>query len=322
MHVFIDTNILLNFFHYTSDELDALNNVFASHDQGAASVYLTDQVCDEFRRNREAKIKDALKRFREVKVTAQLPSFMREYEEYSEIRKLSNTLRKKLISILAKANEDIKSKALQADNLINDIFERSEIIKTTDDIYLQSKKRMEIGNPPGKQGSLGDAINWITLLSAVPTNEMLHIISEDGDFYSLLDDNLINPFLEEEWKTQKNSNICVYRTLSQFMKEHFDGVTLSFDQEKRSLIDNLAESGSFAQTHDIIAKLNDYGYFSLEEARLILDAAVSNGQMGMIITDCDVSDFLTKVALPQRENLPSPDHQSILEEVVTDQAER
>ena len=52
MHVFIDTNILLNFYHYTSDELDALNNVFASHNQGAANVYLTDQVCDEFKRNR------------------------------------------------------------------------------------------------------------------------------------------------------------------------------------------------------------------------------------------------------------------------------
>jgi hypothetical protein len=27
MHVFIDTNILLNFFHFSKDELDALNNV-------------------------------------------------------------------------------------------------------------------------------------------------------------------------------------------------------------------------------------------------------------------------------------------------------
>jgi len=27
MHVFIDTNILLNFFHFAKDELDALNNI-------------------------------------------------------------------------------------------------------------------------------------------------------------------------------------------------------------------------------------------------------------------------------------------------------
>jgi hypothetical protein len=50
MNVFIDTNILLNFFHFTSDELDALYSVFASQQQGAAMVHLTDQVCREFRR--------------------------------------------------------------------------------------------------------------------------------------------------------------------------------------------------------------------------------------------------------------------------------
>ena len=88
MHVFIDTNILLNFFHFSKDELDALNNVFASHEQGAAKVHLTQQVCDEFRRNRENKIKDALKRFKESKFTVQLPSFMKGYEEYDSIRLL------------------------------------------------------------------------------------------------------------------------------------------------------------------------------------------------------------------------------------------
>ena len=55
MHVFIDTNILLNFFHFSKDELDALNNVFASHEHGAVTVHLTEQVCDEFKRNRENK---------------------------------------------------------------------------------------------------------------------------------------------------------------------------------------------------------------------------------------------------------------------------
>lgn len=34
MHIFIDTNILLNFYHFTSEGLDALNSVFVSHEQG------------------------------------------------------------------------------------------------------------------------------------------------------------------------------------------------------------------------------------------------------------------------------------------------
>ena len=127
MHVFIDTNILLNFFHFSKDELDALNDVFASHEQGSAKVHLTQQVCDEFKRNREVKIKDALKRFKEVSFTAQLPSFMKGYEEFSDIKRLSNKLQQKSKSILEKVYADIFAKKLIADCLIGEIFQRSQI---------------------------------------------------------------------------------------------------------------------------------------------------------------------------------------------------
>ncbi|MDO0865282.1 PIN domain-containing protein, partial [Xanthomonas campestris pv. campestris] len=86
MHVFIDTNILLNFFHFTKEEIDALGDVFASHEHGAATVHLTRQVCDEFLSNRENKIKDALKKFKDVKFAAQLPAFMKQYGEYEQIK--------------------------------------------------------------------------------------------------------------------------------------------------------------------------------------------------------------------------------------------
>ncbi len=122
MHVFIDTNILLNFFHFTNEELDALNNVFASHKHGAAQVYLTEQVRDEFRRNREAKIKDALKRFKETKFSAQLPSFMKAYSEYNEIKKLSSALQEKSKAIMDKANVDVHAQTLVADTLIKQII--------------------------------------------------------------------------------------------------------------------------------------------------------------------------------------------------------
>ena len=321
MHVFIDANILLNFFHFTADELDALNNVFASQEQGAAIVHLTDQVCDEFRRNRESKIKDALKRFRQLEPSVQLPSFMRGYEEYADILALAGTLREKLKAISEKATVDIRQKNLNADHLIGDIFERSAITETSSEVYDSACMRMDIGNPPGKRGSIGDAINWLLLLQAVPNGQDLHIISEDGDFYSALDETAINPFLEEEWRQKKGSSVRVYRTLSEFMKEHFDGVALSFDQEKRALIGALVDSGSFAATHAIIASLNNYGYFSLEEARAILDAADRNNQVGMIITDQDISDFLAKAVLPHRANLEKPAHQEILQLVLEHQAQ-
>lgn len=322
MHVFIDTNILLSFYHFSKDELDALNDVFASHEHGSAKVHLTQQVCDEFRRNRENKIIDALKRFKEVRFSPQLPSFMKGYEEFDEIRKLSSELQKKSKSILEKVHDDISSKKLLADQLIKDIFERSEIITTTDEVFNKASMRISIGNPPGKNNSIGDAINWCILLESVPDGEDLYVISQDGDFYSFINEEAVHPFLDEEWAEFKKSKLYVYRTLSRFMTEHFDGVAFSFDKEKESLIDELRYVGNFASTHALISKLESYPYFSLKEAERILDAAVENNQFGWIVTDCDVSDFLNRVAVPRSADITKEEHKKIIDAALEEQMQQ
>jgi predicted nucleic acid-binding protein len=322
MHVFIDTNILLNFFHFSKDELDALNDVFASHEHGAAKVHLTQQVCDEFKRNRENKIKDALKRFKEIKFAAQLPSFMKAYEEYNTIRRLSTELQSAVKAISEKVDADIVAQQLLADSLISDIFARAEIIPTSPEVFSIASMRGTIGNPPGKAGSIGDAINWTLLLQNVPDEEPLHIISEDGDFYSTLNEDAAHPFLEEEWQDRKRSSLRVYRTLSSFMKEHFDGVAFPFDRAKEALIDDLSSSGSFASTHDLIAKLEGFSYFSLKEVERVLAAAVANNQFGRIATDTDVSDFLNRVAVPRLGSIVDPQQIEILQTVIEEQRQR
>ena len=323
MHVFIDTNILLNFFHFSKDDLDALGNVFASHKHGAATVHLTRQVCDEFRRNRENKIKDALKRFTDIKLAAQLPSFMKGYEEYESIRKLSADLQTQVKSIRAKVDEDILGERLLADRLISDIFSRSKIIELTADIYAKATMRAAIGNPPGKSGSIGDSINWTTLLENVPSKQPLHVISEDGDFYSVLNnEDAVHPFLAEEWQRIKGSQLFVYRTLTAFMKDQFDGVAFTFDSEKEALIDQLSTASSFSSTHQYIAKLEAYSYFSLKEIERILAAAVDNDQFYRIRKDPDVSDFLNRVAVPRLSSIGVSEQCSLLQDIVVEQKNR
>ena len=322
MHVFIDTNILLTFFHFTDEELDGLQNVFASHEHGAATVHLTGQIRDEFRRNRETKIKDALKRFEQTKYTAQMPSFMKAYDEYGHIRRLSAELQENRKTILAKVSDDVAMHQLVADQLILDIFNKSKIIPTSDEIYATAQRRKSIGNPPGKHQSIGDTINWLILLDNVPVGEDIHIISADGDFYSTLDDTRVHPFLQQEWREIKNSQVYVYRELSTFLNEHFDGVAFYYDREKYELIDDLAKTKSFAGTHTIVSNLETHGYYSLGEVERILDAAISNDQVGRIIPDYDVSDFLNRIAVPRRHELGNPDHLYILDKVVEEQAQR
>ena len=316
MHVFIDTNILLNFFHFTKEDIEALSNIFASHKHGAATVHLTEQVRDEFSRNRENKIKDALRRFKEVKFAVQLPAFMKQYEEYEQIRQKSAELQELAKAISQKVDSDVIESGLLTDTLIKDIFAKSELIPTTAELFAKAQMRVALGNPPGKNGSMGDSVNWIALFHAVPDGENLHVISEDGDFYSTLDENRPHPFLRDEWRTKKHADLFIYRTLSLFLKEHFDGVAFAYDKGKDALIEDLAGCGSFAGTHHLISELEQFSYFSLKEVQRIVSAAVSNDQFGWIINDADVYAFLKRVAVPRIGTLTDPEHIEMLQKML------
>ncbi len=316
MHVFIDTNILLRFFHFTEEELDALSDVFASHEHGSAIVHLTEQVRDEFARNREGKIKDALKKFREGRQVPQLPAFLKGYEEYGEIRELTTQILDKRKSILGKVDRDIKGKQLPADRLLEGIFQSSELTSVSEENFQHAARRMAVGNPPGKKGSLGDAINWEILLESLPSNEDIHVISVDGDFYSPIYENSPHNFLSEEWSRRNGGTLFVYRSLSAFMKEHFDGIAFSFDKEKEALIEELAHSGSYSTTHALVAQLEHYNYFSLREAMRILEAAAHNTQFGHVVCDHDVAMFLARIAGPHISNIPPGRGLTLLQDAI------
>lgn len=322
MHVFVDTNILLNFFHYSSEDLDNLHNVFASHEHGSATVHLTEQVRDEFNRNRENKLNDAIKRFKTATFSPQIPSFLKGYEEFNQIRKLAKQLELARISILKDADQDIAAASLRADQLISQIFESSSITPTTPEIFQAASQRVALGNPPGKNGSMGDAINWLILLDSVEDKQDLHVITEDTDFYSTLSDDRPHPFLAGEWQRTKHATLFVYRTLAAFTDKHFDGVAFSFDSGKEALIEELRHSGSFAETHQLITKLEFHGYYSAKEADRILEAAAQNSQVGSIVTDYDVSDFLNRIAVPHRGAIDTTEHRQVLDAVVEEQRNR
>ena len=56
MNLFLDTNIWLGLYHYAPEVLDELSRLSAWIDEGRVTLYLTDQVADEFERNREGQV--------------------------------------------------------------------------------------------------------------------------------------------------------------------------------------------------------------------------------------------------------------------------
>ena len=295
MNLFIDTNVLLNFYHFSKDNLDELQKVLVLQGYGKLNLWATDQVQIEFYRNREVKIADALKKFTEEKPSAGVPHVARGYAEcdaLQEALKMASTSKE---TLLQKVHKDIKEKSLVADKLVADIFAKATKIPMSEANFLAAKRRSELRNPPGKNGSLGDAVNWECLLSTIPTSQDLFLVSEDGDFSSPIDPEQIGDFLASEWRNSKKSEVRLFKRVSQFLSEKFPAAKVAADLEKNLLIAELKSSSSFSQTHSLIAKLSVFTSFSAAQATEIASAYLENAQVNWISSDTDVKNFGEKI---------------------------
>ncbi|HZL77669.1 MAG TPA: PIN domain-containing protein [Candidatus Limnocylindrales bacterium] len=303
MHLFIDTNIFLSFYHLTSDDLEELRKLAVLLEQKKVVLYLTDQVVVEFQRNRDGKIADALKGLKDQRLSLQFPQLCKDYAEYAELRALQKKYEDAHGALLEKVSQDVASATLKADETIRELFAKATRIETVSELVAKAKLRFEIGNPPGKDGSLGDAINWEALLEHVPVGNDLHFITDDRDYVSVLDENQFKGFLLNEWIGHKKSAIRFYRRLSSFFKDHFPQINLASELEKEFAIQALAASRNFSQTHEAIAQLAKYTQFTGTQVNDIMRAAVSNRQVFWIIKDQDVDQFLRFAILGHEKDI-------------------
>lgn len=301
-NLFIDTNVLLSFYHLTGEDLEELKKLSVLIEQKQIRLLVPKQVEHEFRRNREAKIADALKKLRDQKLNFQFPQLCKDYPEYSRLRALQKEYEGTHAQLLTQVTAHVNSETLKADQIISNLFDLGDSIATDAALVSQARLRMDLGNPPGKKSSLGDAINWEALLAHAPDTEALHFVTEDQDYGSPLAPASFNGFLLKEWHARKNGELVSYKRLSDFFKANFPDIKLASEVEKDLLIRDLGSSLSFAMTHLTVAKLRKFSEFTLAQTNAILSAAVTNPQVGSIIADHDVRDFLISV-LEGKEHL-------------------
>ena len=291
MNLFIDTNVFLSFFHLSSDDLEELNKLTVLIAKGEVTLWLPEQVDDEFSRNRENKLSDSMKRLAEQKKKPQFPQICKDYDEYDEIRELQEQFGMKLSTLVDKVAGDVSERTLKADQKISELFDKAEFIETSEQLLAKARRRMDVGNPPGKNGSLGDAINWESLLENIPNGEDLYIVADDKDYYSILDEQKPKDFLIDEWGHKNDSDAFFYRRLSQFFKDHYPDIQLASELEKELAIRSLAESSSFAATHAAIATLSSYTEFTQAQVSELVEPALTNNQVNWIVCDSDVKQF-------------------------------
>lgn len=293
--LFIDTNVLLSFYHLTSEDIEELKKLVVLVEKMEIDLILPKQVENEFWRNRGAKIFDAMKKLREAKFNASFPAFSKDYEEYAEIRDLLKKADKLHAELVGKITADAKSTSLKADEIVTGLFTKATKPVFAQEHYVSAVMRTRLGNPPGKNESIGDAVNWETLLATVVEGTDLHLVSEDKDYRSQLSEGVFNEFLQTEWEYKKNADLHYYSKISDFFKKCFPSIKIASQIESDIAITNLSKSGSFASTHPIIAKLDAFDQFTPEQVERLIEIPDQNSQVGWIIDDGDVHSFYSKL---------------------------
>lgn len=296
INLFIDTNVLLSFFHFTSDDLDRLHKLAALVKVGKVALWIPDQVRDEVRRNRDKKIAEALKGLKERTWKLSWPQMCKDYSEYETLQSLIRTAEEHFDGLLRQLDTDISKGSLKADRVLGELFDSATRVAVPREIVAAARLRVDVGNPPGKQGSLGDAVNWESLLEAVPHGEELSFVSDDKDYFSPLDDCQFNSFLSDEWRTKKEAGITFYRRLTPFFNaKNLDISLAGIDEEKDQAIAALAQSHNFTTTHWVVAKLATFDAFSPRQAEDLARAALDNNQVNWILDDEDVYRLMSHV---------------------------
>lgn len=294
--LFIDANVYLRFYAYTDDDLSELEKLDALVDAGKLRIYKNTQLEDEIERNREAKIEAALKTFKNDGPGIQIPRFASHFKKAQDLLDLSKKLKKAKSELGEQIAEEINGGDLRADKLIQKILSKAESLDIDEKILNAARWRQIRGNPPGKPDSIGDQLHWEALLAGAQNGEDLHIVSLDGDFGSKLNQGLPNPRLVAEWKSTKGGELHIFVSLGGFAKKHFDSISLPSDVTKSSAISKLVTTGTFENTHKQIVRLDGvFDEITLEEAQILFQAMIDNGQIRWIATDSDVADFYEKL---------------------------
>jgi predicted nucleic acid-binding protein len=221
INLFIDTNIFLSFFHLTSEDLEELKKLIVLMKNDEIRLFLPEQVRNEFTRNRGTKIVDAMRKLQDAKFNLSFPLFAKDYPEYAEVRDLMKKADGLHAKLVEKIRDDAEDGKLSADKIILALFDKAKNIGTDEKLYLEALKRVRLGNPPGKEDSMGDAVNWECLLKEVPNGENIYIVSGDKDFRSQLTEGEPNEFLDKEWSKKKESSLLFYTEISDFLNGIF-----------------------------------------------------------------------------------------------------
>jgi PIN domain len=304
--MFLDSNCYLSFYKLASVDLEELRKLVALVHSGEICLYITQQVRDEVARNRSKVVATSIDDAKKRNPSGGYPQLLRNYDGFAELDQAQREFSQKLNALVEVVEADAIEQRLHADKLIASLFADATLLDDGE-VLQRARERIDRGNPPGKGGSSGDAINWEAMLEGHPDQEDLDFITDDRDFRSPLVDDDLNEFLAKEWADRKRSKVRLYRDLAKFFIENFPAIKVAEDVVRNFAVNALASSSNFASTHVAITELERIGTFTVPQVDLLLGAAVTNSQVRWLLQDNDVSAFYTRLLGADRSGAAEED---------------
>jgi PIN domain-containing protein len=313
INLFLDSNTYLSFYKLSDDDLVELEKLAVTVRSANTVLYLPDHCRDEFERNRAGVINESIQHVERNKTPTSYPRLFTNLAGYAGLRATLNQLEKQRGDLIVEARAQARSRLLKADKLIEELFGLATRIELNDAIWQAAQRRSSASNPPGKKGSIGDALNWESLIVAVPDANNIVIVSRDGDYASRLDETMLDEFLAAEWRTRKQADASLETGLASLFSGYYPNIKIAADLEREIAIDSLVASSSFKDTHTAVQSLVAFVEFTPDQVTSIVGAAKENSQVRLILYDEDVRNFYSEL-LKRYAGQVHPDDQTWLQE--------
>lgn len=213
--IFIDTNILLDFYRIRKSEVSM--KYLEEIEKHKEVLILTDQVEMEFKKNRQTVILEAIGEINKFSNPGlSVPTLLFDAKPVEMIKKAQ----KQISSQQAKIKQRIE-RLLSNPTTYDKVFQTlNRVFNTTSPYFLDRKnekrfairklalKRFGLGYPPRKKAdnSIGDAINWEWIVDcAKRTDKHIIIVTRDGDYGSIHGTtSYLNDWLQMEFRERIN----------------------------------------------------------------------------------------------------------------------
>ena len=215
-HVYADANIFLDFFRFSDDDLGVLQKLESHLQVGNIILHLPQLTAEEYFRNRDKVVLEQLSEIKKHSLKVGIPIFIRDLDASKAFQK---TLEKALTSrneLLTEVEALAAARTFRADELISSIFQRVQKIETAPALIERAQQRLSLGNPPGKPGSIGDRLNWESLLEEVPHGNDLCLLTRDSDYLTSFPSLSPSMFIVSEWREKKGGNIHYFKGIKPF----------------------------------------------------------------------------------------------------------